>query len=93
MLDGGSHFDNEEVQQLCAEFGVETEVITKYSLWVNRLIKGTNWILLVILKRMCAPDLGEEGCKTIEKWGDLPANWPEHFDNTIFLLDNHILGC
>jgi hypothetical protein len=37
MSDGGSHFDNEKVQQLCAEFGVKTEVVTKYSPWVNGL--------------------------------------------------------
>jgi transposase InsO family protein len=91
MSDGGSHFDNEEVRQLCAEFGVETEIVTKYSPWVNGLIEGTNRILLAILKRMCAPDLGEEWWKMIEKWEDLPANWPEHFDNTIFLLNNRIL--
>jgi hypothetical protein len=91
MSDGGSHFDNEEVRQLCAEFGVETEVVAKYSPWVNGLVEGTNRILLEILKRMCALDLGEEGWKMMEKWEDLPANWPEHFDNTIFLLNNHIL--
>jgi hypothetical protein len=40
---------------------------------------------------MCAPDLGEEGWKKMEKWEDLPVNWPEHFDNTVFLLNNRIL--
>jgi hypothetical protein len=40
---------------------------------------------------MCAPDLGEEGWKKIEKWEHLPANWPDHFDATIFLLNNCIL--
>jgi transposase InsO family protein len=91
MSDGGSHFDNEEVRQLCKEFGVSTEVVAKYSPWVNGLVEGTNRILLGILKRMCAPDLGEEGWKKIEKWEHLPANWPDHFDAAIFLLNNRIL--
>jgi hypothetical protein len=61
MSAGSSHFDNEEVRQLCKEFGVSTEVVAKYSPWVNGLVEGTNRILLGILKCMCAPDLGEEG--------------------------------
>ncbi|KAJ7927409.1 hypothetical protein B0H13DRAFT_2312619 [Mycena leptocephala] len=40
---------------------------------------------------MCAPDLGEEGWKKIEKWEDLPHNWPDHFDSAIFILNNRIL--
>jgi hypothetical protein len=40
---------------------------------------------------LCAPDLGEEGWKKIEDWEHLPANWPDHFDNAIFLLNNRIL--
>jgi hypothetical protein len=40
---------------------------------------------------LCAPDLGEEGWRKIEKWEHLPANWPDHFNNTIFLLNNRIL--
>jgi hypothetical protein len=47
--------------------------------------------LLGILKRLCAPDLGEEGWRRIEKWEHLPNNWPDHFDAAIFLLNNCIL--
>jgi cell division GTPase FtsZ len=54
-------------------------------------VEGTNRILLGILKWLCAPDLGEEGWKKIEKWEHLPNNWPDHFDNAIFLLNNRIL--
>jgi hypothetical protein len=91
QTDGGSHFDNEDVQQLCRGYGVKTHIVAKYSPWVNGLVEGTNKILLGILKRMCAPNLGEEGWKRIEKWEHLPANWPDHFDNAIFLLNNRIL--
>jgi hypothetical protein len=65
--------------------------VAKYSPWVDGLVEGTNRILLGILKRLCAPDLGEEGWKKIEKWEHLPNNWPDHFDNAIFLLNNRIL--
>jgi transposase InsO family protein len=61
QTDGGSHFDNELVRQTCGAFGVKTHVVAKYSPWVNGLVEGTNRILLGILKRLCAPDLGEEG--------------------------------
>jgi hypothetical protein len=88
---GGSHFDNAEVRSICTAYGVKTHVVAKYSPWVNGLVEGTNKILLGILKRLCAPDLGEEGWKKIEKWEHLPANWPDHFDTAIFLLNNRIL--
>jgi hypothetical protein len=91
QTDGGSHFDNEEVRRICKVFGVKTHVVAKYSPWINGLVEGTNKILLGILKRLCAPDLGEEGWKKIEDWEHLPANWPDHFDNAIFLLNNRIL--
>jgi len=91
MSDGGSHFNNAEVHAFCDVFGTKTQVVAKYSPWVNGLVEGTNRILLAILKRLCAPNLGEEGWKTIETWDDLPANWPDHFDNAIFILNNRIL--
>jgi hypothetical protein len=91
QTNGGSHFDNEDVRCLCRSFGVKPHIVAKYSPWVNGLVEGTNWILLGILKRLCAPDLEEEGWKTIKKWEHLPANWPDHFDNVIFLLNNRIL--
>jgi hypothetical protein len=65
--------------------------VAKYSPWVNGLVEGNNRILQAILKTLCAPDLGEEGWKKIETWEDLPVNWPDHFDNTIFILNNRIL--
>jgi hypothetical protein len=65
--------------------------IEQYSPRVNGLVEGTNRILLGTLKRLCVPDLGEEGWRKIEKWEHLPANWPDHIDNATFLLNNRIL--
>jgi hypothetical protein len=91
QTDGRSHFDNKIVRRTCGAFGVKPHVVAKYSPWVDGLVEGTNRILLGILKWLCAPDLGEEGWKKIEKWEHLPNNWPDHFDNAIFLLNNRIL--
>jgi hypothetical protein len=85
------YFTTSPIVSVSAAFGVKTHVVAKYSLWVNGLVEGTDRILLGILKRLCAPDLGEEGWRKIEKWEDLPANWPDHFDTAIFLLNNRIL--
>ncbi|KAJ7832994.1 hypothetical protein B0H13DRAFT_2370659 [Mycena leptocephala] len=85
------HFHNAEVRRLCRTFGAKPHVVAKYSPWVNGLVEGNNRILQAILKTLCAPDLGEEGWKKIETWEDLPVNWPDHFDNTIFILNNRIL--
>ncbi|KAK0482837.1 hypothetical protein EDD18DRAFT_1112473 [Armillaria luteobubalina] len=61
MSDGGPPFNNEEVHGICADFGCKTHIVTAYSPWVNGLVEGWNKILLVILARLCAPNLGEEG--------------------------------
>ena len=50
MTDGGSHFDNKAVCDLCTEWGTETHIVSAYSPWVNSLVEGTNKILLHILK-------------------------------------------
>jgi hypothetical protein len=60
MSDGGRHFDNNEVHNLCNNWGTTTHVILAYSPWVNGLVEGTNKILLHVLKQLCAPDLREE---------------------------------
>jgi hypothetical protein len=58
MTDGGPEFDNKELREACAGWGTKLEICPAYSPWVNKLLEGTNAILLNRLKRMCAPDLG-----------------------------------
>ena len=82
MTDGGKHFDNNKVQQLCQEWGTETHVVPAYSPWVNGLVKGTNKLLLHVLKRLCPPDLNDEESKQL-KTEDIPKTWPEHFNEAI----------
>jgi hypothetical protein len=40
MLDGGRHFDNKEVRELCGKWGTKTHIVAAYSPWVNGLVKG-----------------------------------------------------
>lgn len=88
MSDRGSHFKNEAVCELCKAYGVDIHIVPKYSPQVNSLIEGMNKILLEVLKRLCAPDLGEEGWRKIETWEHLLKSWLEHFNHTIFILNN-----
>jgi hypothetical protein len=90
MSDGGKHFDNNEVRQLCEEWGTETRVVPAYSPWVNGLVKGTNKLLLHILKRLCAPDLNNEEVEST-KTDDIPKTWPDHFDEAICTLNKRLL--
>ena len=60
MSDGGKHFDNNDVRELCDKWSTNTHVVPAYSPWVNSLVEGTNKILLHVLKRLCAPDLGDD---------------------------------
>ena len=61
-----------------------------YPPWINGLVEGTNKILLYILARLCTPDIGEDGWKTME-WNNLPRSWPDHFDEAIRTLNWWIL--
>ena len=90
MSDGGKHFDNKEVRELCEKWGTKTHIVSAYSPWVNGLVEGTNKLFLHILKRLCAPDLNEE---EIEKMPteDLPRTWPDHFDEAIKILNWRLL--
>ena len=87
MVDGGPEFDNKELKEACSKLGTKLEVCPAYSPWVNGLIEGTNAILLNRLKRMCAPDLGED------EYGNLavPAHWPDHLEAAVRCLNNRIL--
>lgn len=91
MVDGGSHFANDEVREWCTKRGVKFVVVSAYSPWVNGLCEGTNGRLLGRLKRLCAPDLGEDGWAKITSFEDLPRNWPEHLDDAIRSLNHRII--
>ena len=90
MVDGGSHFNCNEVREYCNSIGSKLHVIAAYSPWLNGLLEGSNGILLNALKRLCAPNLGEDDYArmTIK---DIPSNWPEHLDTAIKYLNDRIL--
>jgi hypothetical protein len=90
MSDGGKHFKNNEVKQYCEKWGGRHHVVAAYSPWINGLVEGTNKILLYILARLCAPEVGEDGWQTTN-WVDLPKTWTDHFDEAIQILNWRIL--
>ena len=83
MIDGGSHFNNAEVHDFCKKRGIKLHIVARYSAWVNRLAEGTNKILLGELKRLCAPDLGEDKYTEITNFSNLPKNWPDHLEEAV----------
>jgi hypothetical protein len=90
MSDGGSHFKNKEVKEMCDEWGIKHHVVAAYSPWVNGLVEGTNRLLLYVLARLCAPEVGEDGWQAMN-WKDLPKTWPDHWDKAILILNWRIL--
>jgi hypothetical protein len=90
MVDGGSHFDCNEVRNYCESIGTKLHVVAAYAPWLNGLLEGSNGILLNVLKRLCAPGLGEDEyeCMTAK---DIPANWPDYLDEAIKHLNDRIL--
>ena len=90
MADGGPEFNNGEMRALCKDRGVELRIVPAYSPWVNGLLEGMNAKLLAILKRLCAPDLGEDDYDKMAM-EDIPANWPDHLDAAIWALNRRIL--
>ena len=90
MSDGGKHFKNNKVKQCCEKWGSRHHVVAAYSPWVNGLVEGTNKILLYILARLCAPEVGEDGWQAMN-WTELPKTWPDHFDEAIQILNWRIL--
>ena len=90
IVDGGSHFDCNEVREYCETIGTKLHVVAAYSPWLNGLLEGSNSILLNALKRLCAPGLGEDEYERMTK-EDLPSNWPEHLDAAIKYLNDRIL--
>ena len=90
MADGGKHFKNREVAENCERWGTKLHTVAAYSPWVNGLVEGTNKLLLYVLARLCAPEVGEDGWQVIT-WDKLPATWPDHFDKAIRILNWRIL--
>jgi transposase InsO family protein len=91
MADGGTHFSGHAVAEWCENHGSRYQQVAAYSPWVNGLLEGTNGKLLSRLKRLCAPNLGEDDWALITKFEDLPAHWPKHFDTAIEQLNQRIL--
>jgi hypothetical protein len=90
MTDGGTHFTSHEVTEFCDTAGTRTHVVPAYSPWINGLVEGTNKLLIYILARLCAPELGEDGWREMDI-NNLPRNWPDHFMNAINLLNRRLL--
>ena len=90
MTDGGKHFDNNEVRTVCDKWSTTTHIVPAYSPWINGLVEGTNKILLHVLKRLCAPNLGEDDPNTTKK-EDLPRNWPDHLEEAIRIINTRLL--
>ena len=89
MIDGSSHFNNAAVWEFCEANACKHHVIPVYSPWVNGLVEDTNKILLHVLKRMCAPEIGEQDDD--RSWENLPRAWPDHLDATVAALNRRIL--
>ena len=90
MSDGGKHFNNNEVRQLCKEWGTDTHIVPAYSPWVNGLVEGTNKLLLHVLKRLCAPNLNDEEINRVDT-DNIPKTWPDHLDEAIRTLNKRLL--
>jgi hypothetical protein len=90
MSDGGKHFNNSDVRDFCSKWSCKTHVVAAYSPWINGLVEGTNKILLHVLKRLCAPNLGEDDYEAIS-WDTLPNSWPKHLDEAVIALNYRIL--
>jgi len=90
MVDGGSHFNCNEVRDYCDSIGTKLHVVAAYAPWLNGLLEGYNRILLNALKRLCAPGLGEDDYEKMAK-KDIPNNWPDHLDAAIKHLSDRIL--
>ena len=70
--------------------GIKHHIVAAYSPWINGLVEGTNRLLLYVLARLCAPEVGEDGWQSMS-WEDLPKTWPDHFDRAILILNWRIL--
>lgn len=60
MTDGGSHFNCDVVRDYCEANGIELTIISAYSPHIVGLIENGNANLLAVLRKLCAPGLGED---------------------------------
>ena len=90
MTNGGSHFKNSVVREFCTKWKCTQHIVSAYSPWINGLVEGTNKILLHVLKRICAPNLGEDEYAEMD-WDKLPKTWPLHIDDAVLALNTRIL--
>jgi hypothetical protein len=90
MMDRGTHFTSHKVMEFCSSSGTKTHVMSAYSPWINGLVKGTNKLLIYILARLCAPEIGEDGWHEMDT-NHLPRHWLDHFMNAISMLNRRLL--
>ena len=72
------------------QMGNKNTCCPAYSPWVNGLVEGTNKLFLHILKRLCAPNLDNEDVERTST-DDIPKSWPDHFEETIRILNWRLL--
>jgi hypothetical protein len=91
MADGGSHFNNGDVQSFCSSNGVQHITTAAYAPWCNGLIENANQILLSRLRHLCAPDIDKcvESDTPIDP-ESIPHSWPLHFDEAIHQINDRI---
>jgi transposase InsO family protein len=91
MADGGTHFNNGDVQSFCTENGVQHITTAAYAPWCNGLIEHTNQLLLGRLRRLCAPNIDEyvESDTPIDP-ESMPNSWPLHFDEALRQINDRI---
>jgi hypothetical protein len=90
MANRGRHFNNDAVRDFCTSRSCKLHTVAAYSPWVNRLVEGTNKLLLHFLKHVCAPELGEDNIIP-GSWDKLPNSGPDHLDAAIHALNNRLL--
>jgi hypothetical protein len=90
MMDEGSHFDCNEVQEYCTSISAKLHIVAAYLPLLNGLLKDSNGILLNVLKHLCTPALGEDDYESMAA-KDIPSNWPDHLDAAVKHLSNRIL--
>lgn len=90
LADGGPHFDCDVVHNCCNNMGAKLIIVAVKAVWLNRLLEGSNKIILNALKKCCTPNLGKDDYEAMEK-KDIPNTWPDHLDTIIKELLDCIL--
>src|ERR1700676_1193831 len=90
FADGVNHFNVGPRRAFCESWACKPHIVSAYSPWINGLVEGTNKILLHVLKRLCAPGLGDDEYDNMD-WDSLPKSWPLHLDEAVLALNTRIL--